>query len=166
MADLQKISQVYAQVEWEDPRRQKISQVYTQVEYGIGMLGTGGCLCGGTGSAFGTAASASYSISGAEGGLIGGSGVVAKGFIALGSEGGLAGGSAAITKNFNGSISGAAGGLIGGTGSPIGSSGLVLRVNIGGVWKTANAVYVKVGGAWKQVATISVKINGEWKTTA
>lgn len=39
-----------------------------------------------------------------------------------------------------------------------------VSVKIGGVWKTATAVYNKVGGVWKTAADMPVKIAGVWKT--
>lgn len=39
-----------------------------------------------------------------------------------------------------------------------------VSVKIGGVWKTATAVYNKVGGVWKTASDMPVKIGGVWKT--
>ena len=39
-----------------------------------------------------------------------------------------------------------------------------VSVKIGGVWKTATAVFNKVGGVWKTAADMPVKIAGVWKT--
>lgn len=39
-----------------------------------------------------------------------------------------------------------------------------VSVKIGGVWKTATAVFNKVGGAWKTASDMPVKIGGVWKT--
>lgn len=39
-----------------------------------------------------------------------------------------------------------------------------VSVKVGGVWKTAAAVYNKVGGVWKTAADMPVKVGGVWKT--
>ena len=39
-----------------------------------------------------------------------------------------------------------------------------VSVKVGGVWKTAAAVYNKVGGVWKAAADMPVKVAGVWKT--
>lgn len=39
-----------------------------------------------------------------------------------------------------------------------------VSVKIGGVWKTAAAVYNKVGGVWKTASDMPVKVGGVWKT--
>lgn len=39
-----------------------------------------------------------------------------------------------------------------------------VSVKVGGVWKTATAVYNKVGGVWKTASDMPVKVAGVWKT--
>lgn len=39
-----------------------------------------------------------------------------------------------------------------------------VHVKVGGVWRTASAVYNKVGGAWKTASDMPVKVGGVWKT--
>lgn len=39
-----------------------------------------------------------------------------------------------------------------------------VSVKVGGVWKTATAVFNKVGGVWKTASDMPVKIGGVWKT--
>ena len=39
-----------------------------------------------------------------------------------------------------------------------------VSVKVGGVWKTATAVFNKVGGAWKTASDMPVKVGGVWKT--
>jgi len=39
-----------------------------------------------------------------------------------------------------------------------------VSVKIGGVWKTASAVYTKINGAWKNASDMPVKVGGVWKT--
>jgi len=39
-----------------------------------------------------------------------------------------------------------------------------VSVKIGGVWKTATAVYTKIGGVWKTASDMPLKIAGVWKT--
>jgi hypothetical protein len=39
-----------------------------------------------------------------------------------------------------------------------------VHVKVGGVWKTAAAVYNKVGGVWKTASDMPVKVGGVWKT--
>lgn len=41
---------------------------------------------------------------------------------------------------------------------------MTVHVKVGGVWKTASAVYNKVGGAWKTASDMPVKVGGVWKT--
>lgn len=41
---------------------------------------------------------------------------------------------------------------------------MTVHVKVGGIWKTASAVYNKVGGVWKTASDMPVKIAGVWKT--
>jgi hypothetical protein len=48
----------------------------------------------------------------------------------------------------------------------IGGAGAMPQINIGGIWKTVNTMYLNVGGTWKTVATVQVDIGGTWKATS
>ena len=42
----------------------------------------------------------------------------------------------------------------------------VVYINVGGVWKQADAFYVNVSGTWKTGAEFAANISGAWKGTS